>query len=61
MNDEYLVKEIRAALDAPQFHGEWHRKAWPRLRFVGIRTSRRRTLRLMFDNIEFQSNRDLVV
>ena len=31
--------------DSP-FHGEGHRKLWARLRFAGIRTSRRRVLRL---------------
>lgn len=29
------------------FHGEGYRKVWARLRFAGIRTSRRRVLRLM--------------
>jgi len=28
-------------------HGEGHRKVWARLRFAGVRTSRRRVLRLM--------------
>src|SRR4029079_12491605 len=32
--------------DSP-FHGEGYRKLWARLRFAGIRTSRRRVLRLM--------------
>jgi transposase InsO family protein len=50
MNDEDLVKEIRAVLDASPFHGEGHRKVWARLRFAGIRTSKRRTLRLMREN-----------
>jgi putative transposase len=50
MSDEDLVKEIRAVLDASPFHGEGHRKVWARLRFAGIRTSKRRTLRLMREN-----------
>jgi putative transposase len=32
---------------ASPFHGEGHRKVWARLRIAGIRTSRRRVLRLM--------------
>jgi putative transposase len=50
MSDVNLVKEIRAALDASPFHGEGHRKVWARLRIAGIRTSKRRTLRLMREN-----------
>jgi len=50
MSDENLVKEIRAVLDASPFHGEGHRKVWARLRFAEIRTSKRRTLRLMREN-----------
>ena len=50
MSDDNLVKEIRAALDASPFYGEGHRKVWSRLRFAGIRTSKRRTLRLMREN-----------
>src|SRR3954471_21814636 len=29
------------------FHGEGHRKVWARLRLAGVRTSKRRVLRLM--------------
>jgi transposase InsO family protein len=47
MLDEALVEEIRKLLTDSPFHGEGHRKLWARLRFVGIRTSRRRVLRLM--------------
>ena len=47
MPDEGLVEEIRALLAASPFHGEGHRKLWARLRFAGIRTSKRRVLRLM--------------
>jgi putative transposase len=45
--DEALVTTIRALLAASPFHGEGHRKVWARLRFAGIRTSKRRVLRLM--------------
>ena len=47
MSDEDLVREIRQLLQASPFHGEGYRKLWARLRFAGIRTSRRRVLRLM--------------
>jgi transposase InsO family protein len=47
MADEALVAAIRQLLADSPFHGEGHRKLWARLRFVGIRTSRRRVLRLM--------------
>jgi putative transposase len=47
MPDDALVEAIRQVLLASPFHGEGHRKVWARLRFAGIRTSRRRVLRLM--------------
>ena len=47
MPDEALVEAIRELLAASPFHGEGHRKIWARLRFAGIRTSKRRVLRLM--------------
>ena len=47
MSDEDLVAAIRRLLQDSPFHGEGHRKLWARLRFAGIRTSRRRVLRLM--------------
>src|SRR4051812_26836087 len=47
MSDEALVEAIRKLLRDSPFHGEGHRKLWARLRFAGIRTSRRRVLRLM--------------
>jgi putative transposase len=47
MTDEGLVKAIRQLLQDSPFHGEGYRKLWARLRFSGIRTSRRRVLRLM--------------
>ena len=46
MSDEDLVREIRTLLQDSPFHGEGYRKLWARLRFKGIRTSRRRVLRL---------------
>jgi transposase InsO family protein len=47
MPDEALVDAIRAVLAASPFHGEGHRKVWARLRLGGVRTSKRRVLRLM--------------
>ena len=47
MADEELVRAIRQLLTDSPFHGEGYRKLWARLRFQGIRTSRRRVLRLM--------------
>ena len=47
MSDEDLVAAIRQLLQDSPFHGEGHRKLWARLRFAGLRTSRRRVLRLM--------------
>ena len=46
MTDDALAEEIRRLLRDSPFHGEGHRKLWARLRFEGIRTSRRRVLRL---------------
>ncbi len=48
--DEELVNKIREVLSASPFHGEGYRKVWAKLRFRGIRTSRRRVLRLMREN-----------
>jgi hypothetical protein len=47
MADAALVEAIRAVLTASPFHGEGHRKVWARLRVAGLRTSKRRVLRLM--------------
>jgi putative transposase len=47
MADEALVAAIRQLLADSPFHGEGYRKLWARLRMAGIRTSRRRVLRLM--------------
>ena len=46
MPDEALVAAIRELLATNPFHGEGYRKIWARLRFAGIRTSKRRVLRL---------------
>ena len=46
MADEELVRAIRQLLQDSPFHGEGYRKLWARLRLTGIRTSRRRVLRL---------------
>jgi transposase InsO family protein len=50
MPDSALLAAIRAILLASPFHGEGHRKVWARLRFTGVRTSKRRVLRLMREN-----------
>jgi len=47
MPDAGLVAAIRAVLAASPLHGEGHRKVWARLRHGGVRTSKRRVLRLM--------------
>jgi putative transposase len=47
MSDEELVRATRQLLTDSPFHGEGYRKLWARLRFAGVRTSRRRVLRLM--------------
>jgi transposase InsO family protein len=44
--DEALVEAIRSLLADSPFHGEGYRKIWARLRFAGIRTSKRRVMRL---------------
>lgn len=50
MPDSALLAAVRAILVASPFHGEGHRKVWARLRFAGVRTSKRRVLRLMREN-----------
>jgi len=50
MPDPALLEAIRGVLADSPFHGEGHRKVWARLRCRGIRTSRRRVLRLMREN-----------
>src|SRR5919199_1636568 len=47
MPDTALVGAIRTVLSGSPFHGEGHRKLWARLRMAGVRTSKRRVLRLM--------------
>jgi putative transposase len=50
MPDAALLVAIRAVVAASPFHGEGHRKIWARLRIAGVRTSKRRVLRLMREN-----------
>jgi putative transposase len=50
MPDAALVEAIRAVLSGSRFHGEGHRKVWARLRIAGVRTSKRRVLRLMHEH-----------
>ncbi len=51
LSDAELVEKIRKVISSTaeehDFHGEGYRKVWARLRHRGIRTSKRRTLRLM--------------
>ena len=47
MPDAALLEAIRAVLAVSPFHGEGHRKVWARLRHGGVRSSKRRVLRLM--------------
>ena len=49
-SDGELTKKISTILSDSPFHGEGHRKVWARLRWAGVRTSRRRVLRLMGEN-----------
>jgi putative transposase len=46
MPDPELLREIHRTLAASPFVGEGHRKVWARLRRRGVRTSRKRVLRL---------------
>jgi putative transposase len=48
--DDELVENIKSILTETPFHGEGYRKVWARLRYAGIRTSKRRVLRLMREN-----------
>jgi putative transposase len=50
MPDAALLAAIRAVLLTSPFHGEGYRKIWARLRVSGLRTSKRRVLRLMREN-----------
>jgi putative transposase len=47
MPDAALLAAIRAVVTGSPCHGEGHRKIWARLRVAGVRTSKRRVLRLM--------------
>ena len=46
-DDGTLVEAIRDILGRSHFHGEGYRKVWARLRVAGVRTSKRRVLRVM--------------
>lgn len=46
-SDEGLVGHIHRILTESPFHGEGYRKAWARLRYQGLRTSKERVRRLM--------------
>jgi transposase InsO family protein len=46
-SDQELGDHIRRVLEASPWVGEGHRKVWARLRHEGIRTARRRVLRVM--------------
>jgi putative transposase len=50
MPDAALLAAIRAVITGSPFHGEGHRKICARLRVAGVRTSKRRVLRLMREN-----------
>ena len=45
-SDAELIAEIRSAIEDSPFVGEGHRKVWARLRRRGVRTARKRVLRL---------------
>lgn len=45
--DEELAAHVRRVLEQSPWVGEGHRKVWARLRFEGVRTARRRVLRVM--------------
>lgn len=47
MPDAELRAEIHRTIEDSPFNGEGHRKIWARLRRRGVRTSRKRVLRLM--------------
>ena len=45
--DHDLVQHLKAILAETPFHGEGYRQVWARLRYAGLRTSKRRILRLL--------------
>lgn len=46
-SDQKLLEHIRRTLEVSPWVGEGHRKVWARLRYEGVRTARRRVLRVM--------------
>ena len=47
LSDDALAEAIRGVFTQSGFHGEGYRKAWARLRMAGVRTTKRRVLRVM--------------
>ena len=50
LSDTDLLAAIQKIIRESPFHAEGYRKVWARLRFAGLRTSKRRVLRLMREN-----------
>jgi len=50
LSDADLLAAIQKIIRESPFHAEGYRKVWARLRFAGLRTSKRRVLRLMREN-----------
>jgi putative transposase len=50
LSDGDLLAAIQKIIRESPFHAEGYRKVWARLRFAGLRTSKRRVLRLMREN-----------
>lgn len=58
LDDEALLAKVRADLATSEFVGEGHRPVWARLtRVHGVRTSRKRVLRLMREHSLLSPNR----
>ena len=47
LDDEALTAHIRRVIEESRWVGEGYRKVWARLRHEGVRSSKRRVLRLM--------------
>jgi putative transposase len=57
LSDADLLAAIQKIIRESPFHAEGYRKVWARLRFAGLRTSKRRVLRLMRENDLLAPNR----
>jgi len=57
--DEELAKKIRELLAESPWVGEGYRKVWARLRISGVRTARRRVLRVMREHDLLATQRSL--